>query len=40
MDEIAPWEVFVRSTALHHFVQVHEPWLWPLMQSLHYLVGR
>jgi hypothetical protein len=37
MDEIAPWEVFVRSTALHHFVQVHEPWLWPLMQSLHYL---
>lgn len=37
MDEIAPWEVLVRSTALHHFVQVHEPWLWPLMQSLHYL---
>ena len=37
--EIAPWEVFVRSTALHHFVQDHEPWLWPLMQSLHYLGG-
>lgn len=37
MDEIAPWEVLVRSTVLHHFVQVHEPWLWPLMQSLHYL---
>ena len=35
--EIAPWEVFIRSTALHHFVQVHEPWLWPLLQSLHYL---
>jgi len=35
--EIAPWEVLVRSTALHHFVQVHEPWLWPLLQSLHYL---
>src|SRR5271165_6941076 len=35
--DIAPWEVFVRGTALHHFVQVHEPWLWPLLQSLHYV---
>lgn len=35
--EIAPWEIFIRSTALHHFVQVHEAWLWPLLQSLHYL---
>ena len=35
--EIAPWEAFIRSTALHHFVQVHEPWLWPLLQSLHYV---
>jgi hypothetical protein len=35
--DIAPWEVFIRDTALHHFVQVHEPWLWPLLQSLHYL---
>jgi hypothetical protein len=37
MDEIAPWEVFIRSTALHAFVRDHEPWLWPLMQSLHYV---
>jgi len=35
--DIAPWEVFIRSTALHHYVQVYEPWLWPLLQSLHYL---
>jgi hypothetical protein len=33
-----PWEVWVRSTELHHFVQQHEPWLWPVMQTLH-LVG-
>ena len=39
MDEIAPWEVFIRSTALHAFVQEHEPWLWPLLQSLHYVGG-
>jgi hypothetical protein len=37
MDTIAPWEVFVRATALHQFVKDHEPWLWPIMQSLHYL---
>ncbi|HEY6257325.1 MAG TPA: hypothetical protein VIY51_16200 [Xanthobacteraceae bacterium] len=35
--DIAPWEVFIRSTALHHFIQVYEYWLWPLLQSLHYL---
>ena len=35
--DIAPWEIFVRSTALHAFVRDHEPWLWPLLQSLHYL---
>jgi hypothetical protein len=39
MDEIAPWELFIRSTALHAFVQQQEPWLWPLMQSLHYVGG-
>ena len=39
MDEIAPWELFIRSTWLHHFVQQNEPWLWPLMQSLHYVGG-
>src|SRR5260221_10972059 len=37
MDEIAPWEQFVRSTALHHFVYVNEPWLWPTLEILHYL---
>ena len=37
MDEIAPWEQFVRSTALHHFVYLYEPWLWPTCEILHYL---
>jgi hypothetical protein len=35
--EIQPWELLIRSTWLHHVVQVYEPWLWPLMQSLHYI---
>ena len=35
--EIAPWEVWVRSTWLHAFVQAHEPWVWPLCETLHYL---
>jgi hypothetical protein len=35
--DIAPWEVFVRSTALHHFVHTYEQWLWPILQSLHYV---
>jgi len=39
MDQIAPWEVWIRATALHAFVQQQEPWLWPLMQSLHYVGG-
>jgi len=34
---MAPWEVLIRSTALHHFVQVYEPKLWPLCETLHYL---
>jgi hypothetical protein len=34
--DIAPWEAFIRSTALHHFVYTYEPWLWPTMQTLHY----
>jgi hypothetical protein len=37
MDEIAPWEQFVRGTALHHFVYLYEPWLWPTCEILHYL---
>src|SRR5436305_13178439 len=35
--DMAPWEVFVRSTALHAFVQAHEPWLWPACETFHYL---
>src|SRR4051812_13227150 len=33
--DMAPWEVWIRSTELHHFVQQHEPRLWPVMQTLH-----
>ena len=35
--EIAPWEIWVRSTWLHAFVIQHEPWVWPLCETLHYL---
>src|SRR6266478_2704931 len=35
--EIAPWEAFVRSTWLHAFVVRHEPLVWPLCETLHYL---
>jgi hypothetical protein len=35
--EMAPWEVWIRSTELHAFVQHYEPRLWPLMQTLHLL---
>lgn len=37
MEEIAPWELFVRSTALHHFVYLYEPWVWPACEILHYM---
>ena len=37
MEEIAPWEAFIRSTWLHLSIQAHEPWLWPILQTLHYL---
>jgi hypothetical protein len=36
MDEIAPWEMWVRSTALHHFVYTYEPWVWPTCEIIHY----
>jgi hypothetical protein len=36
--EMEPWEVWIRSTELHKFVQQHEFGLWPLMQTLH-LIG-
>ena len=35
--DTAPWEVWIRASALHALVRDHEPWLWPLMQSLHYV---
>jgi len=35
--EMAAWEAFIRSTALHAFVRTYEPWLWPLCETLHYL---
>ena len=35
--EIEPWELMVRSTWLHAFVVAHEPWVWPLCETLHYL---
>jgi hypothetical protein len=37
--DMAPWEIFVRGTVLHAFVHDYEHWLWPLLQSLHYLGG-
>jgi hypothetical protein len=37
MEEIAAWEQFVRSTALHNFVYLHEPWVWPTCEILHYM---
>ena len=36
MDEIAPWELWVRSTELHRFVHDHV-WVWPVAESLHFL---
>lgn len=35
--EIEPWEMLIRSTALHAFIRTYEPWLWPLCETLHYL---
>ena len=34
-DLPAPWELWVRATALHEFVAAHS-WLWPTMETLHY----
>jgi hypothetical protein len=30
------WEIWVRSTALSHFVLAHELWVWPVLEMLHY----
>jgi hypothetical protein len=37
MDEIAPWEQFIRGTSLHHFVYLYEPYVWPTCEILHYM---
>ena len=34
--QMAAWEIWVRSTALSHFVLAHEQWMWPLLEMLHY----
>ena len=34
--EMAAWEIWVRSTALSHFVLAHEQWMWPALEMLHY----
>ena len=31
-----PWELWVRATALHHFIAHNGAWLWPIFQTLHY----
>lgn len=31
-----PWEVWVRATSLHEFVQAHY-WMWPTLETLHYI---
>ena len=31
-----PWELWVRATALHHFIAQNGAWLWPIFQTLHY----
>ena len=31
-----PWELWVRATALHHFIAQNGSRLWPIFQTLHY----
>ena len=32
-----PWEQWIRASGLHHFISAHGQWLWPALQSIHYL---
>jgi len=32
-----PWEQWIRASELHHFISAHGQWLWPALQSIHYL---
>lgn len=34
--DMKAWEIWVRSTALSHFVLAHELWVWPVLEMLHY----
>ena len=34
--QMETWEIWVRSTALSHFVLAHELWVWPVLEMLHY----
>src|SRR5687768_1527413 len=32
-----PWELWIRATFLHQFVQNNGRWLWPTLETLHFL---
>ncbi len=32
-----PWEQWIRASGLHHFISANGQWLWPWLQSIHYL---
>ena len=32
-----PWEVWIRASGLHQFIAHNGEWLWPALQSIHYL---
>lgn len=32
-----PWELWIRASALHHFIASYGQWLWPALQCIHYL---
>ncbi len=32
-----PWELWICAGALHHFISANGQWLWPWLQSIHYL---
>jgi hypothetical protein len=33
----APWELWIRGTFLHLFVQDNGAWLWPTLETLHFI---
>ena len=33
----APWEEWIRNTSLHYFVLANGDWLWPMLETLHFL---